>query len=306
MAGLGMRDIKRRIKSVKSTKQITKAMEMVASAKLRKTRKNLEESRPYTRAWKQAILGFLGELQGEIHPLVTPRETIRKTGYIVIAGNRGLCGGYNTNVVKKAWEHMQEKDESCVIAVGQKTREYFTSREIEIPREYLNLTEMPDLMDAQDIRRFCLEKYLEEEVDEIYLVYTHFNSTISYKPKVLKLMPLDEEALETCFKTDESLMQEQEMVRKAAEDDAWELTTYEPSAVEVLNRVIPSYLDSMIYGGLLESAVSEQAARRVAMENATNNAEDMIDKLQLQYNRARQAAITQEIAEIVGGAEALK
>jgi len=306
LAGLGMRDIKRRIKSVKSTKQITKAMEMVASAKLRKTRKNLEESRPYTRAWKQAILGFLGELQGEIHPLVTPRETIRKTGYIVIAGNRGLCGGYNTNVVKKAWEHMQEKNESCVIAVGQKTREYFTSREIEIPREYLNLTEMPDLMDAQDIRRFCLEKYLEEEVDEIYLVYTHFNSTISYKPKVLKLMPLDEEALETCFKTDESLMQEQETVQKATEDDAWELTTYEPSAVEVLHRVVPSYLDSMIYGGLLESAVSEQAARRVAMENATNNAEDMIDKLQLQYNRARQAAITQEIAEIVGGAEALK
>ena len=306
MAGLGMRDIKRRIKSVKSTKQITKAMEMVASAKLRKTRSRLEESRPFTRAWKKAILGFLGELQGTIHPLITPRETIQQTGYIVIAGNRGLCGGYNTNVVKKAWEHMQEKRTSCVVAVGMKTRDFFARRGIEIPREYLDLAELPDFSDAQEIRRFCQEKFLEEDVDEIYLVYTHFNSTISYKPKVLKLMPLDEEAIDTCFKSDEQLMADQEKMQEAARADSWEMTTYEPSTMEVLNRVIPSYLDSMIYGGLLESAVSEQAARRVAMENATNTAEEMIDKLQLQYNRARQAAITQEIAEIVGGAEALK
>jgi F-type H+-transporting ATPase subunit gamma len=306
MAGLGMRDIKRRIKSVKSTKQITKAMEMVASAKLRKTRVRLEESRPFTRAWKQAVLGFLGELQGTIHPLVTPRETIEKTGYIVIAGNRGLCGGYNTNVVKKAWEHMQDKNESCIVAVGQKSREYFRRRDIEITREYLDMTEVPDLIDAQDIRRFCLDKYLEGDVDEMYLVYTHFNSTISYKPKVLKLMPLDEEAMDTCFKSDESLMADQENLQEASQADNWEMTIYEPSAIDVLDRVVPSYLDSVIYGGLLESVVSEQAARRVAMENATNNAEDMIDRLQLQYNRARQAAITQEIAEIVGGAEALK
>ena len=300
-----MRDIKRRIKSVKSTKQITKAMEMVASAKLRKTRARLEESRPFNRAWKQAVLGFLGELQGTIHPLVTPRETIRKTGYIVIAGNRGLCGGYNTNVVKKAWEHMQKKDESCVVAVGQKSREYFSRRDIEIPREYLDMTELPDLIDAQDIRRFCLDKYLEGDVDEMYLVYTHFESTISYKPKVLKLMPLDEEAMDTCFKSDERLMADQEKLQEMSQADNWEMTIYEPSAIEVLDQVIPSYLDSMIYGGLLESVVSEQAARRVAMENATNNAEDMIDRLQLQYNRARQAAITQEIAEIVGGAAAI-
>ncbi|MEN1760826.1 ATP synthase F1 subunit gamma [Anoxynatronum sibiricum] len=306
MAGLGMRDIKRRIKSVKSTRQITKAMEMVASAKLRKTRGRLEESRPFTRAWKQAVLGFLGELQGTEHPLVTPRETINKTGYIVIAGNRGLCGGYNTNVVKQAWEHMQEKKATCVVAVGQKSWDYFSRREVEVPRSYLGLAEVPDFIDAQEIRRFCLEKYQAEEVDEIYLVYTHFESTISYKPKVLKLMPLDEEALETCFHTDKSLMEEEQMRREAAAKDDWELAIYEPSDAEVLGRVVPSYLDSMIYGGLMESAVSEQAARRVAMESATSNAEDMIDKLQLQYNRARQAAITQEIAEIVGGAEALK
>lgn len=306
MAGLGMRDIKRRIKSVKSTKQITKAMEMVASAKLRKTRERLDESRPFTRAWKQAILGFLGELQDSIHPLVTPRETVMKTGYIVVAGNRGLCGGYNTNVVKLAWEHMQQKQAKEVFAVGTKSREYFVNRGIDIPCDFLDLTEVPDFIAAQDIRNCCLDRYLEEELDELYLVYTHFDSTISYKPKVLKLIPLDEEALETCFKTDDTLMTEHEEAQQEAKDDKWELTTYEPSMIDVLNRVIPSYLDSMIYGGLLESSVSEQAARRVAMENATNNAEEMIDKLQLQYNRARQAAITQEIAEIVGGAEALK
>ena len=301
-----MRDIKRRIKSVKSTKQITKAMEMVASAKLRKTRKRLEESRPYTLAWKQAVMGFLGEIQDTEHPLVTPRENITKTGYIVIAGNRGLCGGYNTNVMKKAWEHMQQKQSSCVIAVGQKSREYFKARDVNIPREYVDMTELPDLIDAQDIRRFCLEKYQAGDVDEIYLVYTHFVSTISYKPQVMKLMPLDEEAIETCFRTDEKLMAEQDTMTQQAQEDGWELTIYEPSVSEVLSRVVPSYLDSMIFGGLMESAVSEQAARRVAMENASNNAEEMIDKLQLQYNRARQAAITQEIAEIVGGAEALK
>lgn len=306
MAGLGMRDIKRRIKSVKSTKQITKAMEMVASAKLRKTRQRLDESRPYTRAWKQAILGFLGELQDSLHPLITPREVIKKTGYIVIAGNRGLCGGYNANVVKLAWEHMQQKPAKEVFPVGIKSKEYFVNRGMEIPRAFLDLTEMPDFVEAQDIRNCCLDRYLKEELDELYLVYTHFDSTISYKPKVLKLIPLDEEALETCFKTDDTLMKEQEEAQQAAQDEKWELTIYEPSMIDVLNKVIPSYLDSMIYGGLLESSVSEQAARRVAMENATNNAEEMIDKLQLQYNRARQAAITQEIAEIVGGAEALK
>lgn len=306
MAGLGMRDIKRRIKSVKSTKQITKAMEMVASAKLRKTRERLEQSRPYTRAWKQAVLGFLGELQDSLHPLVTPRQTVEKTGYIVIAGNRGLCGGYNANVTKKAWEHMQDKKQVKVMAVGTKSKDYFSNRGMDIPREYLDLTELPDFVAAQDIRQHCLTSFQAGDVDEVYMVYTHFNSTISYKPKVLKLIPLDDEALETCFKTDLSLMQEHEEAKKAELDEKWELTTYEPSEAEVLSRVVPGYLDSMIYGGLSESSVSEQAARRVAMESATNNAEDMIDKLQLQYNRARQAAITQEIAEIVGGAEALK
>jgi F-type H+-transporting ATPase subunit gamma len=306
LAGLGMRDIKRRIKSVKSTRQITKAMEMVASAKLRKSRKLLESSRPFTQAWRKAMIGFLGELLDTAHPLVTPREAIQQSGYIVIAGNRGLCGGYNTNVMKTAMAHMKDKESVKVITVGLKSRDYFDRRDIDSSRAYTDISELPDYIEAQDIRRFCLEEYRAGRLDEIYLVYTHFDSTISYQPRILKLLPMDGEALDTCCRFDEELLAEQEMEKPKQNEQFHELVTYEPSPSEVLDHVIPSYIDSMILSGLIESGVSEQAARRVAMENATNNAEDMIDRLQLQYNRARQAAITQEIAEIVGGAEALK
>ena len=306
MAGLGMRDIKRRIKSVGNTKQITKAMEMVASAKLRKIRVQLDESRPFNQAWKKAALGFLDDLKEERHPMVNPRETIRKSGYIVIAGNRGLCGGYNANVTRRAWEHMQDKETVTVVAVGQKSRDFFRRKQVPIAQEYLGLSELPQFVDAQEIRSQCLNLYQAGEVDEIYLVYTHFLSTISYRPKVQKLMPLDDEAIETCMETEDELRDELEAERAASEADDWEKTSFEPSEEEVIQRVITGYVDSMIFGGLLESSVSEQAARRVAMENATSNAEEMIENLQLKYNRARQAAITQEIAELVGGAEALR
>ncbi len=306
MAGMGMRDIKRRIKSVGSTKQITKAMEMVASAKLRKTKARLEESRPFSLAWKRALLSFLGDLQGVEHPMITPREKVRKSGYIVITGNRGLCGGYNTNVMKAALEHMKTKKASCVVAVGQKAKDFFNRRGYDIPKAYLDFSEMPDFMDAKDIRRFCVEKYLNEEVDEVYLVYTQFVSTISHKPQIVKLMPLDDEAVDSCVESDESLKHPKELAEEAQKEKIHEKMNYEPNVPRVLNLVVPNYLDSLILGGLLESSASEQGARRVAMENATNNAEEMIERLQLQYNRARQAAITQEISEIVGGAEALK
>lgn len=306
MAGMGMRDIKRRIKSVGSTKQITKAMEMVASAKLRKTKKRLEQSRPFSLAWKRALLGFLGDLQGVEHSMITPREKVKKTGYIVIAGNRGLCGGYNTNVMKAALEHMKTKEAACVVAVGQKSKDFFARRGYEIPKEFLEMTETPDFADAKDIRKFCLEQYQQEYVDEIYLVYTCFVSTITHRPKVLKLLPLDDEAIESCVASDETLKHPDELAAEVNQESIHEKMNYEPGVTTVLDAVVPNYLDSVILSGLLESAASEQGARRVAMENATSNAEDMIESLQLQYNRARQAAITQEISEIVGGAEALK
>lgn len=281
-----MRDIKRRIKSVNSTKQITKAMELVSSAKLRRAREKLDKTRPYFQTVGKTVREIIGSTKGIRHPFLEERE-VKKTGYIIVTADRGLCGGYNTNVIKAAVNHMQGKERVSVIAIGQKGRDFFRKRNYDLDGEFIQISEKPSFVHAQNIGKLSIELYKQELVDEIYLVYTEFVSTISHKPKVLKLLPL------------EKTSQEQKRERE-------EFMSYEPSPEAVLNYLIPKYIDSMIYGALVEAATSEQGARRVAMESATDNAVDMISKLQLQYNRARQASITQEIAEIVGGAEALK
>lgn len=283
-----MRDIKRRIKSVNSTKQITKAMELVASSKMKKARESLEKTRPYFNAVGDAINDIASTTKGVKHELITPRE-VKKAAYIVISADRGLSGGYNANVIKTAAGHMKEKDKVSVIAIGQKARDYFRKRNYDLDGEFTHISEDPTYSDAQNIGRLSVELYKQGLVDEIYLVYTEFLSTISYNPKVIKLLPLEP-------KTDEI---------KENKGKSKELMSYEPSPEAVLSYLIPKYIDSTIYGALVESATSYQSATKVAMENATDNAEEIIDKLQLQYNRARQASITQEITEIIGGAEAL-
>lgn len=283
----GMRDIKRRIKSVNSTKQITKAMELVSTAKLRRTRSRLEKVKPYFETVNQTIQEILGSSSNIDHPYTSERE-VKKSLYIVITADRGLCGGYNINAIKKALEDIEDKENASFIVIGQKAKGYFSKRGYDIVGEYVNISEKPEYNDAKSIGRLALNLYEEGKIDEIKLVYTQFVSTISQVPKRIKLLPVAKEEKE-----------------KTGEEE-FKYVSYEPSPSVVLDYLIPKYIESTIFGTLVESAASEQAARRVAMESATDNAEEMIDSLVLSFNQARQAAITQEITEIVGGAEALK
>jgi len=308
LAGAGMQDIKRRIRSVDSTKQITKAMELVSTAKLRKARQRVEENRPYFQKIEEIIRGIIPHTK-ELHsPFIEGRE-IKKAGYIVITGDRGLCGGYNTNAIKKALSDMTEKEVS-VIAVGQKGVNFFRKRGYDLDGEYTSISENPQFSDAKSIGRLAMELFENEMIDEVNLVYTTFISTINHKPTLVKLLPLEEKEVDTEEEAEKEA--EKEAAEKKSgnqgeeEQEQEEIMTYEPSAEEVLSYLVPQYVESMIFGALIEASASEQGARRVAMESATDNAEEMIDDLNLKYNRARQASITQEISEIVGGAEALK
>ncbi len=281
-----MRDIKRRIKSVNSTKQITKAMELVSSAKLRKAKEQMEKTKPYFNTMEETIQGILVNTNGIRHEFLTQRE-VKKTAYIVITADRGLCGGYNSNIIKLVNQHMKEKPNKSIIAVGSKGRDFFKKRHFDLDGEFTHLSETPSFSKAQEISRLALELYKQEMVDEVYLVYTEFITTINQKPSVKRLLPLD-------------------MSVEGGKRESKTMIAYEPSPEAVLGYLVPKYIDSMVFGALVEASTSEQAARRVAMESATDNAEEMIGSLKLKYNRARQASITQEIAEIVGGAEALK
>jgi len=281
-----MKDIKRRIRSVSGIKQITKAMELVSSAKLRKARQKLEMSRPYYQTLVRSIQDILSSTTGIKHPLLEKRE-IKNRAFIVITGDRGLAGGYNGNVVKLAESQIDNKEQATILVVGQKGRDYFKRRDYNIAGEFLNISEDPHYIDASSIGSLAIELYEEGKVDEVNVVYTGFKSVISQEPKILKLLPA------------ESINDENNKGSRT-------LIEYEPSPEEVLDYLIPKYIHSAIYGAIIESSASEQGARRTAMESATDNAEEMIEDLELRYNRARQASITQEISEIVGGAEALK
>lgn len=288
MAGKGMREIKRRIKSVNNTQQITKAMELVSSAKLRRARKKHDQIKPYFNTVKDTINEILCNIDDVKSKYVAGNREIKKSCYIVVTADRGLCGGFNSSVIKEAVNCMEDKNSVSVVAVGQRGRDFFKKRGYNLDGEYINILENISYKESQNISTLAVQLYEEELVDEVYIVYTNFVSTISQEPKVIKLLPLEKNDGE------------------AKEGEVPEITSYQPSSEELFNYLAPKYVESIVFGGLVQSAVSEQAARRIAMENATDNADEMIDKLTLHYNRARQAAITQEISEIVAGADALK
>lgn len=277
-----MRDIKRRIKSVNSTEQITNAMYLVASSKLNKARNRLDDTRPFFNETRKVIANIVNGSSGISHPFLEKRE-VKSTAVIVITGDRGLCGGYNANVNKIAMTAIKNKENDKVIAVGGKGKEFFKSR-CNLKEAFTNISEKPTYEDALKIGRLALEMFTSREVDEVYLAYTEFVSTLVSEPKLIKLFPLDVDD----FKNDDT-------------SSASALTVYEPSEEEVLEYVIPKYVNTVIYGALVESAVCELGARMTAMDAATENAEEMINSLNIIYNRARQSAITQEITEIVGG-----
>ena len=280
MAGISTKEIKTRIRSMESTKQITKAMEMVAASKLRKAQTQVLSSRPYFEILYDAIESIVdnnGELSS---PYLTARP-VKKAAYVVVAGDRGLAGGYNSNVLKLTMEKMKAQD-SVVLPIGKKAVDFFASRKVSMLGTGYADAEDVSIGDCFTMAKDLCKRYLAGEVDEIHVVYTNFVSVLSQTPAALKLLPL---------------------VRKDREKRPSLDLMYEPDSTEVFASIVPEYLGGVIYGVLCESRASEQAARRTAMDSATKNADEMISDLSLQFNRARQAAITQEITEIVAGSQ---
>ena len=280
-----MKEIKTRIKSVESTKQITKAMELVSSSKFRKAKERAESARPYFNTLYNTVQDIAKNTSNSRNVFLKERK-VNNVCYIVIAGDRGLAGGYNSNILKAVIAH-NKLGTGKVITVGKKAKESLSKRGYEVI-DYIESVEKCVYEDANRVAQTAMEAYKNGEVDEVNLVYTEFISALSQEPKIVKLLPV----------TIDNTNTEKEVKKgKAA-------VQYLPSADAVLGYVLPKYVSGSVYGAIAESFASEQAARRTAMESATDNANEMISKLELVYNRARQAAVTQEISEIVGGAAA--
>lgn len=282
MAASSMKDIKLRIKSVESTMQITKAMELVASSKLRRAKERSESTRPYFTTLYQTLEDIALTNTDFSSPFVR-QGTVGKACYVVIAGDRGLAGGYNNNLFKAVWEDMAAKD-VCVLPIGKKAVEHCARRGVEsLSDEYLSVEDI-SLRDCFSIAGLLCEKFRQGAFDTLYVGYTKFVSMLSQQPQVVRLLPIHHE---------------QEKREKARS-----LIEYEPTAATVYNAIVPEYVGGLLWGAVAESLASELGARRTAMDAASKNAGEMIEDLSLKYNRARQGAITQEITEIVAGAEA--
>jgi len=293
MAGAGVREFKRRIRSVQSTQKITKAMKMVAAAKLRRAQEAAEDSRPYTETL-QGTLARLSGLSVDVeHPLLKKRAEVSKVGYIVVTADRGLCGGYNTNIIRACTDDIaadERKPAKGIIAVGRKARDFFRKRG-GLEAEFVNLGDKISYADAREIAQYVINAYENEEFDEINIVYARFINALRQVPTMVKLLPIEPpSAAETSEATDKLNVE----------------YIYEPSAEEILVNLLPRYVGSQIYHAMLEGKASEHGARMTAMGNASENAGEIIDNLTLKMNKVRQAAITDEILDIVGGAEALK
>ena len=281
MAGVSTKEIKNRLRSMESTKQITKAMDMVDASKLRRAQAQVLNSRPYFEILYSTINDIVDANRDFSSPYLTNRP-IKKVAYVVIAGDRGLAGGYNNNVLKLAYGEMEGKDVT-VLPIGKKAVDYFRSRKLPLLTESYLEAEDVSVGDCFSMAKRLCKAYLAGEFDEIRVAYTNFVSVLSQTPATLRLLPI--------------LRQPTGREGTVSSD-----ILYEPNGVEVFDAIIPEYLGGILYGALCESRAAEQAARRTAMDSATQNADDMIADLSLKFNRARQAAITQEITEIVAGA----
>ncbi len=278
-----MQSIKRRIKSVESTKKITKAMQLVATSKLRKTRNQLEELKPYYSMVQETVAEILESNKGHIDNAYLKENEHGKTVYMTITSSLGLCGGYNANVFKTIASEIQDND--IVYMIGTKGASYLTHRKIEYKHDYLNLNSTLDFKEIVRLVSELTQMYRKQEISKIKIIYTEFVNNLTFTPRVVTLLPVDTSEFDHITVTNK-------------------YTVFEPNANEVLNHLIPMYLQSVIYGYLVESVTSENASRRMSMENATDNAEELIEDLLLKYNQARQTAITNEISEIVAGANA--
>ncbi|MCP8617445.1 ATP synthase F1 subunit gamma [Salirhabdus salicampi] len=283
-----LRDIKARITSTKKTTQITKAMQMVSASKLNRAEQKAKSFVPYVDKIQEVVASIATGNVDVDHPMLQTRP-VKKTGYIVITSDRGLAGPYNSSVLRKVYQDIQErhqsKDEYTVVAIGRIGRDFFKKRDMPISREITGIDDQPKFADIKDIASGAVDMFAQEEIDELYLYYNHFESAVSQVVTDKKLLPL------TDISTEGKTLSTYE---------------YEPNQEDILKVLLPQYAESLVYGALLDGKASEHAARMTAMKNATDNANDLIDDLTLTYNRARQAAITQEISEIVSGAAALE
>lgn len=287
-----MRDIKRRKGSIESTQQITKAMKLVSTVKLQRAKQNAEKSGEYFKsmyATVNSILKRTGTLQ---HKYLMPGASGKKA-VIVITSNRGLAGGYNSNVVKLITRGELSEEDLAIYAIGKKGKEAL-QRSYEIKADYSDVIEEPTYADAMVISKEVLSAFSRGEISEIYLAYTGFKNTVVHIPTLIKLLPVEAGAGE---------IQAGEEAAQEPEENV--PMNFEPEDEEALNLLIPKYITSLIYGGMIESVASENGARMQAMDSATSNAEEMIDDLTLLYNRARQGSITQELTEIIAGANAI-
>ncbi|MDD2218403.1 MAG: ATP synthase F1 subunit gamma [Eubacteriales bacterium] len=288
MAASNMRDIKRRIKSVNGMEHITNAMKLVSAAKLRKAKSTFERTRKYFHFVTESIEEIFNNTSEVPVCYLKGNREIKKTCFIIMTSARGLCGSFNSNVIKKAAEQIAEcKEKPYITAVGLKGKEYFMKRGYDIKGEYMLPPETISFIETQEISKPIIDMYNSEQIDEVVMIYTTFVNSMEQAVKSVTLLPFE-------IDKDPDLPKLEKMV------------DYEPSVDDVFNYLVPKYVEIMVYGAIVESATCEHAARRMAMESATDNAREMIEELNLFYNRTRQAAITNEISEIVGGADALK
>ncbi len=281
-----MRDIKQRRNSIQSTEQITNAMKLSSTVKLQRARGKADNSRPYFNIMYDTICSMINSSGNLVHRYLKAPDSDKKA-VIAITSNRGLAGGYNNNIIKLIQSHLPAED-TYIYALGRKGKEGLERRGYSIAADYSEVLNEPLYSDASDITKVILDAFLNDEIGEIYLAYTTFKNPAVQIPKFMQLLPINIEPEE-----------------EDTSGHSKALMTYEPEEDEVLDAIIPKYISSLIYGALLDAAASEHGARMTAMDSATKNAEDMINELGLEYNKARQAAITQELTEIVAGANAI-
>lgn len=300
-----MSDLRRRIKGINNTKQITKAMNLVASAKLTKARKRFDDNKLFFEGVKRVISSLVKDNRSNCSHFFNQRQ-VDSIAIIVISGDKGLCAGYNNNVNKLAFELQYDKAKSF-ITIGAKSKEFFRHKGSNIISSYKDMSENPDYEDAYHIANEAIELYTNGEVDEVYLVHTRFISALSNEPNAIRLLPvnkaqfIDNDDNKSHIKSNNKSDENESDI-----NNSQTISIYEPDEETVLNDIIPRYINAIIFNAILESAVCELSARMTAMNTASENASDAIDKLSLVYNSLRQGAVTQEITEIVGGSNALE
>lgn len=284
-----LKDIRNRIVSVKNTQQITKAMKMVAASKLRRAQIAIEEARPYSDKLNSIVSNLSDGVDEKSHPLLAQREK-GKAVILLISSDKGLCGGLNSNLFKKVLrfkaEHAEEFDEISLVTLGKKSADFFKNKDLSVEKTARDLKEAAQKVEIVDMMNELVEQFTKGEINRVYIGYNRFQSVIAQEPTLKMVLPIEPPA-------------------KGEEDSNKAEFVFEPSPAEILSTLLNKYVVNQAYTGLLDNHASEHGSRMTAMDSATNNASDMISRLQLQYNRARQAAITTELTEIISGAESI-